>query len=327
MKPTMEFDYYYGAEADQFRFFRIPKVLFEKPCFKELRCEAKLLYGMMLDQLSLSRKNGWIDEEGRTFIIYTEKVIGEEMGVSADTARKYIRDLEQIGLIEKKRRGQGRADMIYVKNFVKPKKSVSDQKEENVEKSSEPEKLGFLNPKNSVSRNVNFQVLETENFGLNETNRNKTNIYNIYPYPIYPSEEEKDGSDRDEMENDIAMIKKNIEYEILSERYAEKNDNRFEELYQLIVEMVTGKRESLTIGGTTYSQEFIRKRFLSVNHSHVDYALWMLDEHYGEIRNMRKYLIAILFNAPTTMNSYTLQRVKHDMYGSPGNSQEKAEAQ
>ena len=70
MNTELGFDYYYGAEAEQFSFFRIPRLLFKDERFKTLSCEAKLLYGLMLDRLSLSRNNGWFDEQGRVYINY-----------------------------------------------------------------------------------------------------------------------------------------------------------------------------------------------------------------------------------------------------------------
>ena len=119
MGTPLQFDYYYGAEAEQFRFFRIPKMLFEKSYFKPLSCESKLLYGVLLDQVSLSLKNGWVDEQNRTYIIFTVESVTDTIGCSRDKARKLMMELEEIGLIEKKRRGQGRPDIIYVKNFVR----------------------------------------------------------------------------------------------------------------------------------------------------------------------------------------------------------------
>ena len=67
----MTLDYYYGDQAEQFSFYRIPKVLFTDSRFKDISAEAKILYGLLLDRMSVSAKNGWLDEQGRVFIIFT----------------------------------------------------------------------------------------------------------------------------------------------------------------------------------------------------------------------------------------------------------------
>ena len=128
MGDTINFDYYYGIEAEQFSFYRVPRLLIKDERFKGLSSDAKLLYGLMLDRMSLSMKNGWLDDENRAYIIYTVDAIMEDLGCSKPTCTKIMRELDSdngIGLIEKKRRGLGKPDIIYVKNFA----SVPDEKE------------------------------------------------------------------------------------------------------------------------------------------------------------------------------------------------------
>ena len=117
----LQFDYYYGIEAEQYSFYRVPKVLFTAECFKSLSCEAKILYGLMLDRMGLSIKNQWFDEKNRVYIIFTVEEVMELLGCSRQKAIKTIAELDKekrIGLIEKKRLGLGRPNMIYVKNFL-----------------------------------------------------------------------------------------------------------------------------------------------------------------------------------------------------------------
>ena len=104
------FDYYYGTEAEQFLFFRIPRVLIQDPRFKQVSTDAKLLYGLMLDRMSLSMKNGWLDEENRVYIIYTLENIMEDLNCGKDKGVKILAELDTvkgIGLIERKKRGLG----------------------------------------------------------------------------------------------------------------------------------------------------------------------------------------------------------------------------
>ena len=96
------FDYFYGAQAEQFSFYRVPKVLFTREQFKQLSAEAKILYGIMLDKLDLSVKNKWVDEKGRVYIIYTIEQIMADMNCADQKATKLLDELEKkCGLIER----------------------------------------------------------------------------------------------------------------------------------------------------------------------------------------------------------------------------------
>ena len=131
------FDYFRGMEAEQYSFYRIPKVLFTGDCFKNLSCEAKVLYGLMLDRMSLSLKNQWFDEEDRAYIIFTVEEIMELLGCGRQKAVKNIAELDSekgIGLIEKKRLGLGKPNVIYVKNFIIQDAAVEDPEDSKEEK-------------------------------------------------------------------------------------------------------------------------------------------------------------------------------------------------
>ena len=121
MASSVLLPYYYGAEGQQYSFYRIPKLLFTDSRFANLSTDAKLLYGVLLDRMSLSIKNGWHDELGRVYIIFTLQDVAETLGYKTDKAIKLFNELDSqkgIGLIERVRRGQGKASLIYVKNFV-----------------------------------------------------------------------------------------------------------------------------------------------------------------------------------------------------------------
>ena len=120
----MTYDYFYGEQADQFSFFRIPKILFTDEQFKSVSAEAKILYGILLDRMSLSRKNGWMDEDGRVYIIYTVDEVMEALGCAAQKAVKLLAELEsKAGLIERKRQGLGKPNLLFVKDFTTVLKS------------------------------------------------------------------------------------------------------------------------------------------------------------------------------------------------------------
>ena len=101
------FDYFYGAQAEQFSFYRVPKVLFTRDQFKDLSAEAKTLYGIMLDKLDLSVRNNWTDEQGRVYIIYTIEQIMRDLNCGNKKAGQLLQELEEKGgLIERKRADQ-----------------------------------------------------------------------------------------------------------------------------------------------------------------------------------------------------------------------------
>lgn len=113
------YDYFYGAESEQFSFYRIPKVLFTDERFRSISAEAKILYGLLLDRMNLSAKNGWLDKDGKVYIIFTIEDIMDAMGCADQKAGKLLFELEKkCGLIERKRQGLGKPNLIYVKNFI-----------------------------------------------------------------------------------------------------------------------------------------------------------------------------------------------------------------
>ena len=103
----MTLDYFYGQAGKLFSFFRIPKALFQEQRFQDLSTDAKTLYGILLDRMSLSVKNEWFDKKGRVFIIFTIEDVKRTLRCADNKATRLLRELEEFGLIERKRRGQG----------------------------------------------------------------------------------------------------------------------------------------------------------------------------------------------------------------------------
>lgn len=131
---ALKFSYYYGHEAEQLSFYRIPKLLFTDSRFSGISTDAKLLYGILLDRMSLSMKNGWHDEQGRVYIIFTLEDIAKTIGYKPEKAIKLFNELDTqkgVGLIERVRQGQGRASLIYVKNFAREDETAEIRKAKN----------------------------------------------------------------------------------------------------------------------------------------------------------------------------------------------------
>ena len=121
MDEDIVFRYFYGDEAEQFSFYRIPKALFTDSRFKDLSTDAKLLYGLMLDRMGLSQKNGWRDKNNRIFIYFTVDDVMAQLCCKNDKALKLLAELDGrsgIGLIERRRQGQGKPAIIYVRHFI-----------------------------------------------------------------------------------------------------------------------------------------------------------------------------------------------------------------
>lgn len=131
MSPPAPLSYYYGVESEQYSFYRIPKLLFTDSRFSSISTDAKLLYGILLDRMSLSMKNGWHDDQGRVYIIFTLDDVAETLGYKTEKAIKLFNELDTkkgVGLIERVRQGQGRASLIYVKNFAGEKQTSEKTK-------------------------------------------------------------------------------------------------------------------------------------------------------------------------------------------------------
>lgn len=114
----MDFGYFHEEESEQFAFYRIPQVLFKDEKFAKLSTDAKVLYGLFLNRVSLSKKNHWIDEEGRVYVYYTLVSIQEDLHCASQKALKLLKELESYGLIERVKQGLCKPDRIYVKNFI-----------------------------------------------------------------------------------------------------------------------------------------------------------------------------------------------------------------
>ena len=159
----MTLDYFYGQAGELFSFYRIPKALFQEPRFQSLSTDAKTLYGILLDRMSLSVKNGWLDEQNRVFIIFTIEDVKRSLCCADNKATKLLRELEEFGLIERKRRGLGRPSLVYVKNF-----------------SADSSKTRFQNRENHESGGFKSASQDPAKPRCNKTDKNNTEMNETY---------------------------------------------------------------------------------------------------------------------------------------------------
>ena len=167
MTQTLQFRYYYKNQAEQFNFYKIPKVLFTDARFKGLSAEAKILYGLMLDRMSLSKKNGWVDNQDRIYIYFTLEDVLELMGCGQGKAVRLFAELDSgkgIGLIERKKQGQGKPAKIYVKNFLEDEAADGGSDEDKTFQNRNSEAGNFQEKDKQISPNYNFQQEQTSDF-------------------------------------------------------------------------------------------------------------------------------------------------------------------
>lgn len=311
------FDYYYGDEAEQYSFYRIPKVLFTDSRFKGISVDAKVLYGLLLDRMGLSVKNGWLDEKRRVYIIYTIADVMETLGCAEQKANKLLKELDTvkgIGLIERVRRGLGRPNVIYVKNFINGNGAVPGTGQ-----GPHP-----LNCENHKSGNVKTTSQDLRKSQTNKTDNNKTDLSDIYP-SIGLSGKEKTGAEEtgslmgikgmDGMERIRLyreLIKENIDFDILTQE-APYDRERLDGMVELMAEVCCTDRKTVRINQEEIPVEIVKGRFLKLDSRHIRYVMDCMDKNTSLIGNIRAYLLSALFNSPVTISQYYASLVSHDM--------------
>jgi hypothetical protein len=317
MKNLSAYDYYYGGEAEQYSFYRIPKTLFTDVNFKSLSCEAKVLYGLMLDRLSLSMKNGWVDGQNRVYIYFTLEDVQACMCCGHDKGVKLLAELDSdkgIGLIRRVKQGLGKPTKIYVKNFVRRKAEVltSEKPKSGLPEKPNPGLPEKPNPGLLKSRSQEFGSPEANNTNLSQTDLNEPEYQSIYPDES-KFHGNRDCFDRmDMIEHNQKNIKENLDYDILCSKY---DKERIDEIMELLSETVSSTKKVFRIGGQEIPADVVKSRLLKLNSSHIEYVFDCMDKNTTEIRNIKSYLLTALFNAPITISHYYQAEVNHDLYG------------
>ena len=290
----MAYDYFYGQQSEQFSFYRIPKILFSQDKFWNVSTDAKLLYGILLDRMNLSARNGWLDDAGRVYIIFTIEEIKESLGCAEKKAVKLLDELEKKAeLIERKRQGLGKPNLIYVKNFISG--SVERQ---------------FLNCQNDNSATFQNTIQDLSKAQGNNTDIKNTDLSDTNS--IFPSGNCGKENGNEEYQQYYQYFYEQLGMEYLQKDYPYDVD-RLENILELVVETVCSKRQIIRIGGDDRPIEVVKSRFMKLDSEHIRYVLDCFKENTTKIRNIRQYMLASLYNAPTTIGSYFDALVRHDM--------------
>ena len=285
----MTLDYFYGQTGELFSFYRIPKALFQEQRFQSLSTDAKTLYGILLDRMSLSVKNGWLDKQNRVFIIFTIEDVKRALCCADNKATKLLRELEKFGLIERKRRGQGKPSLVYVKNFSAESSKESVKNRDNDDSCGS--KIACQDP--VKSRGIKKKENKTE---MNNTN------------PILSDESER-MKNRELLEEYFSY---SLEIDLLLRLYPDDEDTLYQ-IVNLLVDTCATNRKTLRIAGDDKPAEVVRSRFMKLNADHIRFVLKCLAENSSPIRNMKQYLLASLYNAPTTMQLSYQNQTNHDL--------------
>ena len=290
-------DYFYGGQAEQFSFYRIPKLLFTDERFRSISAEAKVLYGILLDRMSLSQRNGWLDDADRVYIIFTTQDIMDAIDCADQKATKLLSELEQkAGLIERKRQGLGKPNLIYVKNFIGSSESRFKNRE---------------NHDSGAVKITNQESLKSRcsNTDFSNTDYRDTDSLLFTSFRGGQSRETNRSEERQEYRE---IISGNIGYEILREEYRYDQDT-LDEILELMVDVVCTTKDTVRISGDDKPAEVVKGRLLKLDSEHIRFVLDSLRENTTKIRNIKQYLLATLYNAPMTISNHFRSLVNHDM--------------
>jgi len=285
----MTLDYFYGQAGELFSFFRIPKALFQEQRFQDLSTDAKTLYGILLDRMSLSVRNEWFDKKGRVFIIFTIEDVKRTLRCADNKATRLLRELEKFGLIERKRRGQGKPCLVYVKNFSSESSKESVKNRDNDDSCGS--KIACQDP--VKSRGIKKKENKTE---MNNTN-------------LILSDESEKMKNRELLEE---YFSRSLEMDLLLRLYPDDEDTLYQ-IVNLLVDTCDSKRKLIRIAGDDKPAEVVLSRLKKLNADHIRFVLDCLAANTSPIRNMKQYLLAALFNAPTTIQLYYQNKVNHDL--------------
>ena len=226
-----------------------------------------------------------------------------------DAVLAALRELEDAGYLvrHQSRDEKGRMSSMVFEIYEKPQTGLPDTEKPHTEKPDTDNPFtGKPCTENPAQLNTNPQ----------KTKKSKTDISRTHQ-SIYPAEPEtagcQDGIDRMDMaETYREIIKENVEYDFLVPRYGRE---RMDETVELMLETVLSRRPYIRIAGDDFPREVVRSRFLKINSGHLEYVFDCIDKNVTKVNNIKAYLLAALYNAPATMDSYYRAEVNHDLYG------------
>ena len=296
------FDYYYGEESESCSFYRIPRLLIVGERFSGLSTDAKLLYGLMLDRMNLSARNGWYDDAGRVYIYYTLEEIQESMSCGHGKAVRLLAELDTgkgIGLIERTKQGQGRPARIYVKRYT--------TREISAPPAVPPD---FPNTEVQTSENGKSRVPKNGSADFPKEDASYKDINQTDMSQLYPSPPPSLAGSWWERKKAAEEVRTCVAYDQLCRRYDRES---VDELIAAITDVLCSTRPTLRIGGELLPTQQVQERFRQLEYDHLEYVIESLRRSTAQVFNVRAYLLTILYNAPVTINHFYQAEVQHDM--------------
>lgn len=310
----MGFDYFYGRGTEQYAFYQVPKILITDDQFADITTDAKLLYSLMLDRSSLSAKNGWLDKEGKVYIFYTLEQIMTDMHCANQKATKLLKELETKGLIERKKRGQGKVTRIYVRDFA-----TGLHGDGNGERQIEThENHDSQTHENRESRDVKITSPDswkscTNNTHINNTDMRKTDPINLSAESANPGEKVVRMDDpmriRKQYED---YLREKLRIDVLIQNNP-CDVGRINEIFNLMLDVLCSTAKTIRISGDDKPIDVVRAQFMKIDSGHMEYILDCFKHQITDIRNVKQYLLATIYNAPLTIDHYYTSKVNYDM--------------
>ena len=255
-------------------FFVIPKELFSDSEYSNLSVKAKILYALMLDRTKISELNGWKDENGETFIYFSFSEISEKLDCGKNYPAVLIAELEAENLIRKKKVGLGRPVRYYIGcGKLSPKAGNSTPAES---------ETGF--PQNGKQ--------DSRKSGANNNEKNNNELSNNL----------LKGSEEDE-------VKENIGYDYL---LTQESKDDVDSIVSIICDTLRSKNEFIRIGADVFPCGEVFRRLRSLNEEHIIYVLGTLYSTKTQIRDIRAYILKLLFHSVSTMELYYSAKICAD---------------
>lgn len=311
----MDFNYFYGRGADQFAFYQIPKILITDEKFAGITMESKILYSLMLDRASLSAKNGWLDEDGKVFIYYKLDRIMADMHCANQKATKMLKELEdKAGLIERQKQGQGKPTKIYVKDFATGLHDYgSDRRIIQTNENHDSETNENHESRNVIITGPDSWKSCTNNTHINNIDMRKTDPINLSAESANPGEKVVRMDDpmriRKQYE-DYLMEKLRIDVLIQNNPC---DVGRINEIFNLMLDVLCSTAKTIRISGDDKPIDVVRAQFMKIDSGHMEYILDCFKHQITDIRNVKQYLLATIYNAPLTIDHYYTSKVNYDM--------------
>lgn len=321
---------YNVSEINNSYFYQIPKWLFSEQYINS-SADMKIVYSLLRDRTQLSIKNKWIDENGDVYIQFTRNELQKIIGCGKQKIAKIMKELNDFGLIEEKKLGIGFINRIYLlqPDFIDEDDDNDDQKNHPEDKNGSQEnspgdkKSEKKNSKNSkIDEEIKNDLQEKpEDKNLNNFSKNqKSNKKIKYTYKKKNSPnfdinfKKQNDSYREKNVSEKSyknILKEKIEYDILKES-KNLNTEMLDEVVELMTDVLESKSETTNVNSQKMSTETVKSRFLKLTSEHIQYALESIQRTKTHIRNIRAYLITVIYNSYTSMNSYYKTMFNHN---------------